>query len=138
MRAIRYQAAGGIVIDAGQILILRRDSRDETRLPKGHIEPGESAQETALREVQEESGYDALEILADLGHQTVEFNYKDAHVIRDEHYFLMGLCGSRANKRKSEKQFRPEWLSWEQALGELSFQTEREWVRRAKDHSTSK
>jgi 8-oxo-dGTP pyrophosphatase MutT (NUDIX family) len=133
MRAIRYQAAGGVVVDAGQVLVLRRDSRDEMRLPKGHIEPGESAQETALREVQEESGYGRLEVLADLGHQTVEFDYRGTHVVRDEHYFLMGLCGSRADRHKPEKQFRPEWLNCEQALNVLSYQAEREWVRRAKD-----
>jgi len=53
MRAVRYTAAGGVVVDAERVLVLRRPSRDEVRLPKGHIEKGESAQETALREVME-------------------------------------------------------------------------------------
>ena len=73
------------------------------------------------------------EVMADLGHQTVEFDYRGTHVVRDERYFLMGLCGSRADRHKPEKQFRPKWLSWEQALDKLSYQAEREWVRRARD-----
>ena len=134
MRAIRYQAAGGVVVDAHRVLILRRPSRDEVRLPKGHIEKGESAQETALREVAEESGYGDVEILADLGHQTVEFGYRDAHVIRDEHYFLMALYGSQqAEREKKELQFIPDWLDWDEALSALTFEVEQEWVRRARE-----
>ena len=57
MRAIRYQAAGGVVVDDDQVLVLLRPSRDEIRLPKGHVERGESARQPAMREVREESGY---------------------------------------------------------------------------------
>ena len=132
MRAVRYTAAGGVVVDAEHVLVLRRPSRDEVRLPKGHIEKGESAQETALREVAEESGYADLGTIADLGHQTVEFDYKGTHVIRDEQYFLMGLRSTRrAEREEKESQFIPGWLSWDEALSELTFEAEREWVRRA-------
>jgi 8-oxo-dGTP pyrophosphatase MutT (NUDIX family) len=134
MRAVRYSAAGGVVVDAHRVLVLRRPSRDEVRLPKGHVEKGESAQETALREVTEESGYENVEVLADLGHQTVEFDYKDAHVIRDEHYFLMALSGpQQAKRKKKELQFIPDWLGWDEALSSLTFEAEQEWVRRARE-----
>lgn len=138
MRAIRYTAAGGVVVSplrggAERVLILRRPSRDEVRLPKGHIEKGESARETALREVAEESGYADLGIIADLGHQMVEFDYKGTHVIRDERYFLMHLGSARRIERQDkELQFIPVWLSWDEALKELTFEAEREWVRRAR------
>ena len=133
MRAIRYQAAGGIVVDGERVLILRRPSRDEVRLPKGHVEKGESARDTALREVAEESGYADLETLADLGHQTVEFDFNDVHVIRDERYFLMRPRSlHRAERKPRELQFIPKWLDWDEALSALSFEAEREWVRRAR------
>jgi len=137
MRAVRYTAAGGVVVDAERVLVLRRPSRDEVRLPKGHIEKGESAQETALREVAEESGYADLGTIADLGHQTVEFDYKGTHVIRDEQYFLMRLRSTRRAEREGkESQFTPGWLSWDEALSELTFEAEQEWVRRARNAST--
>ena len=89
-----------------------------------------SAYRTSL-EVAEESGYLDLEIAADLGHQQVEFDHQGRHVVRDEHYFLMRLCAaSRAGQ--GEGQFRPCWLDWETALERLSFEAEREWVRRAR------
>jgi 8-oxo-dGTP pyrophosphatase MutT (NUDIX family) len=136
MRAIRYNAAGGVVVDDDRILILRRPSRDEVRLPKGHIEQGESPQETALREVREESGYGDLEIVFDLGVQIVEFDYRDTHVVRDERYYLMRLHSDRRIERGSkERQFIPGWLGWDEALSELTFEAEREWVRRARIQS---
>jgi 8-oxo-dGTP pyrophosphatase MutT (NUDIX family) len=132
MRAIRYTAAGGVVVDDGQVLVLRRPSRDEVRLPKGHVEKGETPQETALREVTEESGYATLEVIADLGIQVVEFDYADTHVVRDERYYLMALREAVQIAREAkEHQFVPDWLSWTDALAALTYEAEREWVRRA-------
>jgi 8-oxo-dGTP pyrophosphatase MutT (NUDIX family) len=133
MRAIRYQAAGGVVVDGDRVLVLRRPSRDEVRLPKGHMKKGESRAETALREVTEESGYADLEIGRDLGHQVVEYDYAGVHVVRDEYYFLMRLKSShRVEREERELQFTPDWLSWDEALDKLTYETEREWVRRAR------
>jgi ADP-ribose pyrophosphatase YjhB (NUDIX family) len=39
-------------------MLLIRPSRDEVRLPKGHVEAGETLRAAALREVAEETGYD--------------------------------------------------------------------------------
>ena len=132
MRAIRYQAAGGVVVDGDKVLVLRRPSRDEVRLPKGHVKKGESRVEAALREVTEESGYADLEVVADLGRQVVEFDYQDAHIVRDEHYFLVRLQSERQVEREEpEFQFVPDWVDWNQALSELTYEPEREWLRRA-------
>jgi 8-oxo-dGTP pyrophosphatase MutT (NUDIX family) len=132
MRAIRYQAAGGVVVDGDKILVLRRPSRDEVRLPKGHIKKGESRVEAALREATEESGYADLEVVADLGHQVVEFDYLDAHVVRDEYYFLVRLRSDRQVAREEQEfQFIPDWVHWDEARSELTYEVEREWVRRA-------
>jgi 8-oxo-dGTP pyrophosphatase MutT (NUDIX family) len=136
MRAIRYSAAGGVVVDDERVLVLRRPSRDEVRLPKGHLKKRESAQEAALREVREESGYGDLEVVADLGQQVVEFNYQGTHVVRDERYYLMRLRGAgQVERAGGEDQFIPDWVTWEKALDELSFEAEREWVRRARTAS---
>jgi diadenosine hexaphosphate hydrolase (ATP-forming) len=133
MRAVRYRAAGGVVVDGGQVLVLLRPSRDEIRLPKGHVEQGEPPRESALREIREESGYTDLAVAADLGHQTVEFTYQGDRIIRDERYYLVCLRSKRQLERKAkEQQFAPAWMGWEQALEVLTFEAEREWVRRAR------
>jgi ADP-ribose pyrophosphatase YjhB (NUDIX family) len=123
---VRYTAAGGIVVHDGRMLVLRRPSRGEVWLPKGHVEPGESVQAAAVRETCEESGY------ADLGTQVVEFNCAGRHVVRHERYFLMALAGYSDSPTHGEEQFEPLWLTWDEALAALTFEEEREWVRRAR------
>jgi 8-oxo-dGTP pyrophosphatase MutT (NUDIX family) len=134
-----YTSAGGVVITADglRVLVLRRpgrqgpDDRPEVRLPKGHVEAGESLHQAARREVQEEAGLAAAEIVASLGHQRVEFDLEAVHVIRDEHYYLMAVPAGTL-PQGAEAQFEPLWLSWEDALRQLSFEAEREWLRRAR------
>ncbi|MCX7682958.1 MAG: HAD-IA family hydrolase [Anaerolineae bacterium] len=137
--AVRYLAAGGIVTRDGYVLVLRRPKRGEIRLPKGHVERGETAVETALRETQEESGYGNLTVRDDLGTRTVEFTHPDGrHIIRTERYFLLTLTDQadertpQPAKGAHEDQFEPLWLPWDEALEALTFEAEQEWVRLAR------
>jgi 8-oxo-dGTP pyrophosphatase MutT (NUDIX family) len=132
-----YRSAGGVVVAAtDQVLVLVRagrmgsDGRPEMRLPKGHIELGESPMEAALREVSEESGLVRLEVLADLGDQEVRFTWRGAHYLRDESYFLMTVPPG-VEHGEPEAQFERRWLGWADALAHLTFEAEKEWVRRA-------
>jgi 8-oxo-dGTP pyrophosphatase MutT (NUDIX family) len=129
---VRYAAAGGVVVSGDRVLALRRPSRGEVRLPKGHVELGEDVQAAALRETREESGYADLVLKADLGTQVVEFDYEGRHVVRTERYFLMALAESpKGSPTDGEEQFETVWLTWDEALAALTFEAEREWVRRA-------
>jgi len=129
---VRYTAAGGVVVHDGRVLVLRRPGRGEVRLPKGHVEPGEDVQAAALRETREESGYTDLVLGADLGTQVIEFERRGRPVARTERYFLMTLAGDPDSPSGGEEQFEPAWLAWDGALAALTFEAEREWVRRAR------
>lgn len=138
-----YQAAGGVVIQQGVIpglddtrpylLLLDRPNRNEVRLPKGHIDPGENVEETALRETEEEAGFADLAVLADLGSSRVEFDYKGNHYIRDEHYFLMTLRSPRQGQRPTNdiEQFHPLWVELDEAASRLTFAAEQKVVQKA-------
>lgn len=134
----KYASAGGVVTDpAGErVLVFLRPDRlgpneqPEVRLPKGHIESGESRRQTAVREVCEEAGLTDLDILADLGHQTVQFDWRGSRYVRDESCFLM-ITPADAQSGRPEKQFERLWTTWEETLVRLTFEAEREWVRRA-------
>jgi 8-oxo-dGTP pyrophosphatase MutT (NUDIX family) len=129
---VRYTAAGGVVVHDDRVLVLRRPGRGEVRLPKGHVEPGEDVQAAALRETREESGYTDLVLGADLGTQVIEFERRGRPVARTERYFLMTLAGDLDSPSGGEEQFEPAWLAWDGALAALTFEAEREWVRRAR------
>ncbi len=142
-----YTAAGGVVRDAaGRVLLITRVVlRDgaptlEVRLPKGHVEPGETDAQAALREVCEETGYCSLEILDDLGTTVSEFERNGEHVRRTEHYFLMRLTGAERGAPRpdspeaEEALFQPQWSAdLARAADALTFPSERLFVQRARE-----
>lgn len=129
----RYRSAGGVVIQENKILLLERPQRDEIRLPKGHIEEGESIEHAALRETTEETGYADLNIEASLGHQIVEFDYQSKHFIRTEYYFLMSLNSKLRTPQPQQDsiQFRPLWVPISEAVEYLTFEAEKHVARKA-------
>jgi 8-oxo-dGTP pyrophosphatase MutT (NUDIX family) len=75
--------------DGGDELLLVR-SRDGRHwvLPKGHIDPGESAEQAAAREVREEAGVEG-EIVARLGVDAYTLPHEEVRAL----YFLMRFAG---------------------------------------------
>jgi 8-oxo-dGTP diphosphatase len=63
------RAAGGVVVrdrdDTAEVVLVHRPKYDDWTLPKGKLEDGESDEECALREVEEETGL-ACELVAEL------------------------------------------------------------------------
>src|SRR5690348_1684666 len=60
------RAAGGLVVRDGQVLLVHRPKYDDWSFPKGKCDPGESDEDCALREVEEETGFHC-ELLNELG-----------------------------------------------------------------------
>lgn len=145
MKTKSHATAGGVVVDAaGRILVIERDvERDgrivhEVRLPKGHIDPGETPEAAALREVGEESGYWEVEITGDLGTARSEFDFRGKHHVRQERYFLMRLLrdenrGQRVRPGSEEALFAPHWLDPAEAEARMTYPSEREFVQRARE-----
>ena len=133
MANIYYETGGGVVIVDDQVLLLDRPTRAEVRLPKGHIDPGETSDITALRETQEESGYVDLEIIDDLGCELVDFEKNGDQVTRAEYYYLMTLKSQKQIRRSEvdEAQFRPIWVAFDQAMTLLTFPAERQVLEKA-------
>ncbi|MCB0130422.1 MAG: NUDIX domain-containing protein [Caldilineaceae bacterium] len=133
MKTVQYTAAGGIVVHNRAVLLLDRKGRGEVRLPKGHVEEGESHTDAALRETMEEAGYADLRVVADLGSQVVKFDYNGKHFVRTEHYYLMQLESERQipRNKKDAAQFAVLWVPLAEAAEKLTFAAEQAMVQRA-------
>ena len=130
-----YESAGGIVIHEDRLLVLDRPSRQEIRLPKGHIEEGEEPADTAVREVGEEAGVAGLEIIQDLGDRTVEFDYNGERYRRREFYFLMRLMAEVEVERPAldVTDFYPMWIPLDRAVDMLTYEAEKQAAQRGID-----
>lgn len=102
LRTVHETSAGGLVIDGvdrprGEqfaVLIGRTDRRGRMlwSLPKGHIEVGETAEQTAIREVAEETGIHGR-VLASLGNIDYWFVTESRRVHKTVHHYLMRFSG---------------------------------------------
>ncbi len=75
------EAAGGLVQNPAQELLVfyRRGSWD---MPKGKIDPGETPEQAAVREVQEETGLKQLDLGAFITHSYHTFEQKDRRILK--------------------------------------------------------
>ncbi len=65
-------AAGGVIRREGRVLLVHRPKYDDWTFPKGKLDPGESFEEAALREVEEETG-----LRLELGDELESTTYHD-------------------------------------------------------------
>lgn len=114
------RAAGGIVRRDGEVLLIHRPKYDDWSFPKGKLDDGESWEDAAVREVEEETG-----LRCSLGPELASTSYTDSRgrpkVVR---YWLM---------RPESGEFEPTdevdaiaWLSHEDAAARLSYERDRE------------
>jgi 8-oxo-dGTP pyrophosphatase MutT (NUDIX family) len=138
LRNATATSAGGIVIryDAGVPRFVaghrRRESAGTWTLPKGTPEPGETIEQTALREVAEETGL-AVRILAPFDSIAYTFVQRGTRIHKTVHYFLMAPTGGDLADHDHEFDD-VRWVPLAEAPGLLTFETERALVARAADH----
>jgi len=132
----REVSAGGVVYrgageDIEVVLASRRTRRGDLAwgLAKGGIEPGESREDAALREVREETGLDAT-IEADLGDTKYIYVWEDVRIRKRVHFFLMRHVGGDVDDRDDEME-EIRWFPLERALKRAAYRGEREVLARA-------
>jgi 8-oxo-dGTP pyrophosphatase MutT (NUDIX family) len=129
-------SAGGIVIRAGAqghevVLGRRRRDRDGVTwsLPKGTPDDGETPEQTALREVREETGLE-VRILDEVGDIHYRFVRDGRRIDKTVRYYLMEATGGDLTHHDHEFED-VRWFGLAEAETLLSFPTERRILARA-------
>jgi 8-oxo-dGTP pyrophosphatase MutT (NUDIX family) len=121
----RIDAAGGVVVRNGEVALVHRPRYDDWTLPKGKVDRGESYEEAAVREVEEETG-----VRARLVRELPSTNYRVSGRPKVVRYWLMDV--------EHEGPFTPNdetdqlrWVSPDEALRLLTYDRDRDFLASA-------
>ena len=128
-------AAGGVVYRERdghvQVVLVAHPSTDGWVLPKGRPEPGETIEQTALREVSEETGL-VVEIVAEVGTDHYSFAVPEERVRINKvvHHYLMKPRGGDFSLHDDEHED-VGWFDIDEAFRVLTFVSQRGIVEKA-------
>ena len=123
---VREPTSGAVVFrhneKGGVEMLLIQDAKDRWTIPKGHIEEGETAQQTAKREIGEETGLMNTEVLGWLG--KIHFRYRrvDKLVLMTTQIYLMRALGDSNAIQKEEYMNGIKWFSFHDALDAIEYE----------------
>ena len=100
-----------------EVLVVHRPAYDDWTFPKGKCEPGETDEQTALREIEEETG-----LRGTLGAELATTHYRDKRV----RYWALEAAGDAQPRSEVDAL---EWLDVDAARGRLTYDTDREVLR---------
>jgi 8-oxo-dGTP pyrophosphatase MutT (NUDIX family) len=133
-------SAGGLVVDAiGGVahaaVIARRNrgGRLEWCLPKGHLEPGETPAQAAVREISEETGIQG-QVIRHLGSIDYWFVGEDNRVHKMVHHYLLSAQGGTltAENDPDAEAEDAAWVPLDQLRERLAYPNERRLVQLAR------
>jgi len=128
------RSAGGVVVRDGQAIVIvptRRGAQGQKvlALPKGHVDPGETPDQTALREVREETGVEA-ELVEKLGDVRYFYQRGGKRIFKRVTFYLLAYLDGSLDDHDDEVE-EARWMPLAEAAAALSYDGEREMVERA-------
>lgn len=128
------RSAGGVVVRGEQAIVIvptRRGAQGQKvlALPKGHVDPGETPDRTALREVREETGVDA-ELVEKLGEVRYFYQRDGKRIFKRVTFYLFAYRGGSLEDHDDEVE-EARWMPLAEAAAALSYDGEREMAARA-------
>ena len=123
---VREPTSGGIIFrhakDGGVEILLIQDGKDRWTIPKGHIEEGETAEETTVREIGEEAGLSEVEVLGWLGKINFRYRRVDKLVLMTTQIYLVRALGDTNAIQKEEWMNGIKWFKFHDALDAIEYE----------------
>ena len=123
---VREPTAGGIVYRRGKKgkleILLIQDAKDRWTIPKGHIEEGEKASETASREVGEETGLKEVDVQSWLGQINFRYRRQNSLVLMTTQIYLIEALGDTDALVKEDWMNGIKWFEATEALDKIEYE----------------
>jgi len=101
--------------------LLIQDAKNRWTIPKGHIEEGESAKDTADREIREETGLKQVQIINWLGKINFRYRRGSSLVLMTTEIFLVKALGNADNLKPEDWMNGIQWFTAPQALDKIEY-----------------
>ncbi len=122
---VREPTSGGIIFRHGKKgveILLIQDAKDRWTIPKGHVEKGETARETAQREVTEETGLQKMDVLNWLGKIHFRYRRQQSLVLMTTQIYLIRAKGDTNNLKPEEWMNGIGWYTSNEALDMIEYE----------------
>lgn len=123
---VRETTSGGIVFRRNQKthkveILLIQDAKNRWTIPKGHVEEGEQPNQTAEREIREETGLQEMRVHDWLG--KVNFRYRRTHtlVLMTMHIYLVHGLGDTDKLEGEDWLSDIKWLPAHEAVDKIAY-----------------
>ncbi len=134
-RPLKETSYGGVVVRDDEVLVITPSGkRRVVGLPKGGPNPGERPEETAAREVREETGVTAT-VREPLGDVNYWYRRGGRRVYKTVHFFLCDFVSGSTEDHDHEVE-EARWIPLAEAVTALSYPGERALIERALSKST--
>jgi len=123
---VREPTSGGVIFrptsDGRDIeVLLIEDTKGRWTIPKGHIEPGESAKQTTVREVAEETGLKKIRIMSWLGKVNFKYRRQDKLVLMTMQVYLVRALDPEETLVKEKWMTAIKWFSFAEAVDAVEY-----------------
>ena len=133
------KSCGLVVFNKNKILLLKYSNNEEQGegghwdFPKGHVEPNETEIETALRELEEETGIGQVKLVDNFRHSIKYTFFRKSKPISKEVIFFLASTLEKKVKL-SHEHIDYAWLSFEDAIIKLTYDNARNLLKKAIPH----
>ena len=140
----KHFSAGGVLLnDKNEVYLLHQTVRDEWVLPKGGIEEGENEITAAKREIQEETGYQNVDMIPQEPLYTYQYSFTHPNTGEEiektvTFYFFKLLDDNlEATKEMSAEHLEGKWFTLEEAMQKVTFDGLRIVLEKVQEHLSS-